>query len=61
MLERGYGFATHYFTYGRTLLRAAENVARPNGERLEEFRDSALPRLRSTSFQRSRFIPIWKP
>jgi hypothetical protein len=41
MLERGYGFGTHLFTYARQLLRAAEERPKPNGERLEEYRESA--------------------
>ena len=41
LLERGQAFNTHLFTYARQLLRAVEEQAKPNGERLEEFRESA--------------------
>ena len=41
LLERGQGFNTPLFTFARQLVRAAEEQTKPNGERLEEFRDSA--------------------
>ncbi len=41
LLERGYGFASPLFSYARQLLRAAEEQAKPNSERLEEYRASA--------------------
>jgi len=40
MLEAGRGFASDYFGIARTLVRAAEERSKPNGERLREFRDS---------------------
>ena len=40
MLEAGQGFNSAFFTNARTLLRAAEERAKPNGERLREHRDS---------------------
>ncbi len=39
-LEGGVGFNTQYFTNARTLLRMAEEAAKPSGERLREYRDS---------------------
>ncbi|HYG35522.1 MAG TPA: S46 family peptidase, partial [Clostridia bacterium] len=44
-LERGYGFNSSLFVYARHLLRAAEERPKPNGERLEDYRASALPSL----------------
>ena len=44
-LERGLGFDSKYFDIARTLLRAAEERAKPNGERLREFRESARESL----------------
>jgi hypothetical protein len=44
-LERGLGFDTRYFDIARTLVRAAEERAKPNGERLREFRESARESL----------------
>jgi hypothetical protein len=41
MLERAYGFNSVLFNYARQLLRAAEEHAKPDGERLEEYRESA--------------------
>ncbi len=41
LLERAYGFNTTLFTYAREILRAAEERPKPNGERLEEYRESA--------------------
>ena len=41
MLERAYGFNSTLFTYARELLRSAEEHAKPDGERLEEYRESA--------------------
>jgi hypothetical protein len=40
MLEGGGGFASTLFGYARTLVRAAEEFAKPNAERLEEYQDS---------------------
>ncbi len=40
MLERAYGFASPLFSYARQLLRAAEEQAKPDSERLEEFHES---------------------
>ena len=40
MLEGGQGFHSAFFANARTLLRAAEERGKPNGERLREHRDS---------------------
>jgi hypothetical protein len=45
MLERGAGFNSELFGYGRQLLRAAEERAKPNGERLREYSESSLDSL----------------
>jgi nicotinamide mononucleotide adenylyltransferase len=47
MLEGGRGFNCQFFSIGRTLLRAAEERPKPNGERLREFRDSNLEALKA--------------
>jgi peptidase S46-like protein len=44
-LEQGGGFQSALFTYARTLVRGAAERAKPNTERLREFRDAALPRV----------------
>jgi hypothetical protein len=45
MLERGTGFDSDLFGIARTLVRAAEEKPKPNGERLREFVDSGLESL----------------
>ena len=42
-LERGLGFTGQHFGFARTLVRAAEERGKPNGERLREYTDSQLP------------------
>ncbi|HET9389421.1 MAG TPA: S46 family peptidase [Steroidobacteraceae bacterium] len=44
-LEGGAGFNSRLFNYARLLVRAADERARPNADRLREYRDTALPRL----------------
>jgi hypothetical protein len=43
--------------YARTLVRAAEEKSKPNGDRLREYRDSALPSLEQQLFSPA---PIYK-
>ncbi len=45
MLEGGRGFNSQLYGYARTLMRAGDERPKPNGERLREFRDSALDSL----------------
>jgi hypothetical protein len=40
-LEGGRGFNSRYFDIARTVVRAADERGKPNGERLREFRESA--------------------
>jgi len=44
-LERLRGFNSELAQYARWMVRATEEKAKPNGERLREYRDSALPSL----------------
>jgi hypothetical protein len=44
-LERGNPFMTDYFRFARTLVRGAAERPKPNGERLPEFADAALPEV----------------
>ncbi len=46
MLETGNAFLSPLFVHARSLLRAAAERQRPDGERLKEFSESALPALR---------------
>ena len=43
--EGGAGFSTGYFNMARTLVRLAAEKAKPNDERLREYRDTGLPSL----------------
>ena len=44
-VELGAGFNSALYNYARTLVRGAAERAKPNTERLREYRDSALPRV----------------
>ncbi|MBI4263798.1 MAG: S46 family peptidase [Acidobacteria bacterium] len=46
-LEGAAGFNSDLFFYARQLVRAADERARPNAERLREYTEGALPRLRA--------------
>jgi hypothetical protein len=50
MLEAGVAFNSDLFGIARTLFRAADELPKPNGERLREFRDSALESLKFQLF-----------
>jgi Peptidase S46 len=56
-VERMRGFSTDLTTYARQLVRAAEEKSKPNGDRLREYRDSALPSLEQELFSTA---PIYK-
>jgi hypothetical protein len=47
-IEGGGGFDSLLFSYARTLVRVAEERAKPNEERLREYTDGALPRIEQT-------------
>jgi hypothetical protein len=56
-LERRGGFGGDLAGFARILVRASEERARPNGDRLREYRDSALPSLEQDLFSSA---PIYK-
>ncbi len=56
-VERMRGFPTDLSMYARQLVRAAEERPKPNGARLREYRDSALPSLEQGLFSTA---PIYK-
>jgi hypothetical protein len=56
-VERMRGFSSHLTAYARTLVRLAEEKPKPNGDRLREYRDSALPSLEQQLFSSA---PIYK-
>src|SRR5271169_6860458 len=56
-IERRRGFNSDLAGYARILVRAAEEKSKPNGDRLREYRDSALPSLEQQLFSAA---PIYK-
>lgn len=56
-LERLRGFNSDLAQHARWIVRATEEKAKPNGERLREYRDSALPSLEQRMFSSA---PIYK-
>lgn len=57
LLERRYAFRGNLALFARDLVRVAAERQKPNGERLREFRESALPALANTLFAKT---PIYK-
>ncbi|MFZ8986320.1 MAG: S46 family peptidase [Steroidobacteraceae bacterium] len=55
-LEGGAGFSSRLFRYARALVRGAAERSKPDGERLREFTDTALPRLRQ---QMAAPVPVY--
>ena len=49
-VERARGFYSNLAMIARTLVRAAAEKSKPNGDRLREYRDSALPSLEQRLF-----------
>ena len=56
-VERMRGFSSDLARYARTLVRVAKEKSKPNGDRLREYRDSALPSLEQELFSAA---PIYK-
>jgi hypothetical protein len=57
LLERGRAFPSELFEVARTLLRAADELPKPNEARLPEFTDAALPGLKQELFSRAPIHP----
>jgi hypothetical protein len=60
VLEGGAGFFTDYFSIARTLLRAGEELPKPNGERLSEFTDANLDSLKHRLFSDDKIYPEYE-
>jgi Peptidase S46 len=56
-LERRGGFRGDLAGFARVLVRVAEEKTKPNGERLREYRDSALPSLEQDLFSTAPIYP----
>ena len=57
MLEQGQAFQSTLFGIARTLVRLAEETAKPNADRLREFRESNLPSLKQGLFSDAPIYP----
>jgi hypothetical protein len=57
MLERGRALPGELFDIARTLVRAADELPKPNETRLPEFTDAALPGLKQQLFSRAPIHP----
>ncbi len=57
MIEWGRGFNSKYARYARTLVRGAEERAKPNGERLPEYADGKLPEVEQELFSTAPVYP----
>ena len=55
--EAGDGFPSELFSLARTLVRAADELPRPNPERLREYTDGALPALRQRLLREAPITP----
>jgi hypothetical protein len=53
ILEQGVGFSSKWFGFARSLARAAEELPKPNEQRLREYGDSQLPALKQTLLSRA--------
>ena len=56
-LEGGYAFNSQFFTLARTLVRLADERAKPNAERLREYRESNLESLKQQLYSEA---PIYE-
>ena len=59
-LERGLAFDSQLFSIARTLVRLAEEKAKPNADRLREYRDSALESLKLQLFSDAPIYPEYE-
>jgi hypothetical protein len=57
MLEQGQAFQSQLFSFARTLVRLAEESAKPNAERLREYRESNLATLKQALFSEAPIYP----
>ena len=57
LFERGDAFATDLFAVARHLLRLPAELAKPNGDRLREYRDSNLDSLKRSLFSPAPLYP----
>ena len=60
MLERGRGFGGSYFNFARTLVRGAQERAKPNGERFPEFTETRLPAVEQNLFSSAPIYPAYE-
>lgn len=56
-LEYGRGFSSGLFSHAKTLVRGAEERGKPSGERLKEFGDASLPRVKQRLLSKAPIYP----
>jgi hypothetical protein len=59
-LEGGAGFNSELFVYARQIVRAADERAKPNAERLREYTDAGLARLRTALEAKAPVYPAFE-
>ena len=59
-IEQARAFAGRHFGYARTLVRGAEERAKPNSDRLPEFNDSRLPEVEQRLFSTAPIYPEYE-
>ena len=59
-LEKGYAFESRLFDIARYLVRLADEKAKPNSERLDEYRESALQSLELKLFSEAPIYPVYE-
>ncbi len=59
-LERGFAFDSQLFRIARSLVRLADEKAKPNSDRLREYRDSALQSLELQLFSEAPIYPEYE-
>jgi V8-like Glu-specific endopeptidase len=60
MIELGQGLDSEYFDFARTLVRGASEKTKPNGERLREYTEAALPQLEQSLFSTAPIYPDYE-
>ena len=60
MLELGVGFNSQYFQTARALLRGADERAKPNADRLQEFGEARLPQFEQQLFSTAPIYPEYE-
>lgn len=60
LIEGGLGFISQHLGWAETLVRAAEERSKPDGERLREFAEAGLPAVRARLLAKSPLYPEYE-